>query len=129
MKPERWPITWDLAGLRARVETYAARVGLAGTRLSDLVLAVNEAVINVLEHAGTAGRVGIRHDDTCLIVEIIDYRGGFVPSQDHLIAPAADANRGFGLWIMSQLCDAFAIHAQPHRTCVQLQMTLPATHP
>ena len=51
----QWPITDDLASLRENVQRYAARAGLTGPRLDGLVIAANEAAINVLEHGGGAG--------------------------------------------------------------------------
>ncbi|GAB3879622.1 hypothetical protein GCM10027612_05730 [Microbispora bryophytorum subsp. camponoti] len=48
----QWPITDDLAALRENIQRYALRAGLTGSRLDDLVIAANEAAINVLEHGG-----------------------------------------------------------------------------
>ncbi|MFD0474393.1 ATP-binding protein [Nonomuraea thailandensis] len=52
----RYPISTDLGRLRDLVSAYAVAGGLRGERLMDLVLAVNEAVTNVLDHGGAAAR-------------------------------------------------------------------------
>lgn len=126
---QRWPITTDLSGLRARVERHARHAGLAGTRLLDLVLAVNEAAANVLEHAGGVGTVAIWHDRDSVVVDITDARGRLTPLPTSPSRPDGDARRGFGLWLMAQLCDHFAIHQGEGRSRVRLQMSLRAGAP
>ncbi|MFI6291335.1 ATP-binding protein [Nonomuraea sp. NPDC050790] len=126
-RPEHWPITWDLSAIRARIEAYARGAGLAGGRVVDLIVAVNEAVINVLEHAGGAGRVSVHHEDDLLTVDVVDYQGRLAPERARPAPPAPDARRGFGMWVMAQLCDGFTIDTQRGRTRVRLRMSLPPT--
>ncbi|MET8141510.1 ATP-binding protein [Sphaerisporangium sp. NPDC005288] len=70
-----WPISYDLIGLRRHLYHYAGRAGLAGERLDDLVLAANEAIVNVLEHGEAIGTVSIRYDTQALTVDVVDAAG------------------------------------------------------
>ncbi|MFC7640351.1 ATP-binding protein [Streptosporangium lutulentum] len=97
-----WPITDDLAALRQRIRRYATRAGLTGTRREDLLLAANEAVINVLEHGGGVGTVTLWHDERGLSVEITDTAGLLAPHDVHRERPVPRADRGFGLWLMGR---------------------------
>ncbi|MFB4273401.1 hypothetical protein [Nonomuraea sp. GTA35] len=64
LPPLRCEITRDLGVLRTRVRDHAAVAGLSGTRLDDLVVTVNEAAANVIEHGdGAAGVLARRAAD------------------------------------------------------------------
>ncbi|MFC7640456.1 ATP-binding protein [Streptosporangium lutulentum] len=52
---------------------------MTGTRRDDLLLAANEAVINVLEHGGGVGTVTFWHDEEGVSVEISDTVGLLTP--------------------------------------------------
>ncbi|MEV5890355.1 ATP-binding protein [Nonomuraea fuscirosea] len=101
----RCPITADLALIRDLVGMHARHCGLPGHRLEDLVLAVNEAVTNVLDHGGGAGTVTARQAGDLIMVEVLDLAGGLTP--DHLACAAVDptATQGYGLWVIQHLCD------------------------
>ena len=114
MNPDQrtyWPISTDLAALRRRVHRYATQVGLTGTRRDDLLLAVNEAAINVLEHGGGSGTVTLWHDERDLTVNVVDIAGRLTAHDVHRRLPPR-AERGFGLWLMGRLCDEFTIHQE-----------------
>lgn len=93
-----WPISPDLIGLRRHLHRYASQVGLAGTRRDDLLLAANEAVINVLEHGDAAGTVSVWRDEADLVVDVVDDAGRLAPDQaDHRRpTPARFAGSGCG---------------------------------
>jgi anti-sigma regulatory factor (Ser/Thr protein kinase) len=105
----RWPISNDLTGLRRHLYHHAGRAGLAGERRDDLVLAANEAIVNVLEHGGAIGTVIIRYDTQALTVDIVDAAGRLRAEHAPHERPGPSAVRGFGLWLMSHLCDEFTI--------------------
>lgn len=109
----QWPITDDLATLRENVQRYAEQAGLTGPRLDDLVIAANEAAINVLEHGGGSGMLTISCDGGTLAVDVVDrvgvLRPGAVPSE----RPSGRGDRGFGLWLMGELCDSVTIDRIP----------------
>ncbi|GAA5044647.1 anti-sigma regulatory factor (Ser/Thr protein kinase) [Thermocatellispora tengchongensis] len=107
-----WPITYDLAEMRARVAGYALQRGMPLERVEALVLATNEAITNVLEHGGGKGAVACRTDATGITVEIVDYAGALKPA--HLNGRPTDwTTRGLGLWVIRQLCDETEVD-NPH---------------
>ncbi|MFF4416082.1 ATP-binding protein [Streptosporangium sp. NPDC001559] len=120
---QQWPIDEDLGALRDFLLRRASLAGLRDDRLDDLLIAVNEAVINVLEHGGGEGTVTVRHDADSITVDITDTVGAL---GRHDVPPRrpADAVRGFGLWLMSQLCDEFTIRRNDGRSLVRLRMCL-----
>jgi anti-sigma regulatory factor (Ser/Thr protein kinase) len=123
-----WPITHDLAGLRQHIRHHAQRLGLTGQRLDDLLIAANEAAINVLEHGGGSGVLALWHDEAALTVDVTDSAGRLAGGdvERELPASASPATRGFGLWLMGRLCDEFAIHQETGRSRVRLRMRLHA---
>lgn len=120
----RRPISDDLTGLRRHLYHHTDQAGLAGTRRDDMVLAANEAVINVLEHGGANGTVSIRHDARALTVEVVDTAGRLRPEHARRERPGPGAARGFGLWLMGHLCDEFTIDQTEEGSRVRLRMYL-----
>ncbi|MEO3873718.1 ATP-binding protein [Nonomuraea sp. B12E4] len=118
-----WPIDWELSALRARVRLAAHRVGLPQRRANDLVIAVHEAVLNVLEHGGGEGYVCFRHDRDSITVHVIDIGGQL--SAEHLPdQPTWSGSPGNGLWLMRETCDELIIDSRPGRGVVRLRMYL-----
>ncbi|MFF3438588.1 ATP-binding protein [Streptosporangium sp. NPDC002721] len=122
-----WPISTDLIGLRRHLYRYMSQVGLVGTRRDDLLLAANEAVINVLEHGDAVGSVSVWHDEADLVVDVVDDAGRLTSDQADRRRPAPGSVRGFGLWLMGRLCDEFTIRQSGGRSHVRLRMRLHAT--
>jgi anti-sigma regulatory factor (Ser/Thr protein kinase) len=119
-----WPITDDLSMLRGLVRTYAGHAGLSGVRLQDLVLAVNEAAANVLDHAHGEGDVQAWCDDEFITVEVRDYLGQLIPAHADAGNPGVATLRGRGLWLMRQLCDEVRITRDAHGSAVRLRQAL-----
>ncbi|GIH79947.1 ATP-binding protein [Planobispora longispora] len=120
----RWPITSDLGTLRGRIQRRAALAGLSGERLDNLLIAANEAAINVLEHGGGSGTVSVWQDDSFLTVDVTDSVGSLKPQDAVRDRPEAGASRGFGLWLMGQLCDQLNIQQGAGGSRVRLRMRL-----
>ncbi|MER6950529.1 ATP-binding protein [Nonomuraea sp. NPDC000554] len=118
------PITTDLSGLRDWVQRCGAEAGIKGVRLDDLVIGVNEAAINVLEHGGGKGTVSIWDDDVFLTVDVVDSAGLLTSDRARTQRPPEGANRGFGLWLMGLLCDEFTVSQESGRSRVRLRMRL-----
>ncbi|MFI9593979.1 ATP-binding protein [Nonomuraea sp. NPDC052265] len=125
----RCPISADLAFIRDLVRVHGHHGGLSGERLEDLVLAVNEAVTNVLDHGGSAGLVTATRDAIGVCVEILDTAGRLTP--DHLDAAGVDptASHGFGLWVIRQLCDSVAVERTVVGSRLRLRMLVPSEIP
>ncbi len=120
----QWPITDDLATLRERIQHHSVAAGLTGPRLDDLLIAANEAAINVLEHGGGRGTLTLRHDAGHVTVEVVDHSGRLTARDAHSTRPTAGAARGRGLWLMRQLCDEFTVHQDAGRSLVRLRVRL-----
>ncbi|MFI9594756.1 ATP-binding protein [Nonomuraea sp. NPDC052265] len=130
MEPElRRPISTDLDAIRRLVREHAGRGGLSGERLDNFVLAVNEAVTNVLDHGGGTGTVVARNDAGGVTVEIADDAGWL--SAAHLAAAehgrAHSAGFGFGLWLIQHLCDHVELDQSPQGSRLRLQMSVRTT--
>jgi anti-sigma regulatory factor (Ser/Thr protein kinase) len=120
---QHWPIDEDLSALRDRLEYHAVRAGMRGERLDDLLLVTNEAVINILEHGGGKGTLAIWQDETYLTVDVTDTLGLLTPWYVPSERPTGTV-RGFGLWLMNQLCDEFTIEQVEEGSRVRLRMRL-----
>ncbi|MFI6509825.1 ATP-binding protein [Streptosporangium sp. NPDC050855] len=125
---QHWPIDEDLSTLRERLHDQAVQAGMRGERLDDLLLATNEAVINVLEHGGGKGTLDIWRNETHLTVDVTDTMG--LLGREHVPAQRPTGTvRGFGLWLMTQLCDEFTIEQITEGSRVRLRMDLRVPSP
>jgi serine/threonine-protein kinase RsbW len=124
------PITYDLALIRDLVRVYARHAGLRGGRVDHLVIAVNEAVTNVLDHGGGGGTVSAYTSPASVIVEICDHAGRLraehLTSIDPLPSPPADTER-LGLWLIHRLCDEVNLDHPHDHSRLRLSMILPLT--
>lgn len=124
----RYPISPRLSPLRELVRAYGSYAGLSGRRLDDLVLAVNEAAVNVLEHARGTGWVRGRCEGDDLVVELVDEAGTL--TAEHLAAgPAPLSRRGLGLWVIRRLTDHVSLDHPEGRTRLRLYMRRPPDAP
>jgi anti-sigma regulatory factor (Ser/Thr protein kinase) len=134
----------DFTRLRRLVAGRCAAAGLSGSRLDDFVLAVHEISANAIVHAGTGGRLTLRHAANglrCLIEDHAPHgpRGHAAPAgPDPAQIPRArdgsaaenepqepaGAETGRGLWLAAQLTDELSITSGPDCTIVSLYMRL-----
>ncbi|GAT67324.1 ATP-binding protein [Planomonospora sp. ID91781] len=121
----RWPINDDLSLLRRCVREHAAAAGLEAQRVGELVLAVYEAVANVLDHGGGTGTVSISRDSGHLIVDVVDRRGALDAAHLPFAPPDPRAGRGAGLWVIGQVCDQVSVERQPGGSRIRMAMQLP----
>ncbi|MEW9547309.1 ATP-binding protein [Nonomuraea sp. NPDC050783] len=107
----RCPVTADLGALRDRVEGFALAAGFTGARLRDVVLVVNEAADNLLEHGSGSGTLLARAAGDDLWIEMLDPGGTL--TADHFrrstAVPPPLARHGYGLWVIARLCDEVVI--------------------
>jgi serine/threonine-protein kinase RsbW len=120
-----WPAhPRQLTALRAEVRRWLAPLALLGDAEIDLVLAVNEAASNCVEHAYTPATA----DDTVeltfwtearsVCVEIVDHGAWRTPS-------GQPTGRGRGIEIMQRLIPVVLIHHDRRGTRVLLSHPLP----
>jgi serine/threonine-protein kinase RsbW len=97
--------------LRHAVASGAAAGGLAGDRLDDFVVAVNELLTNAVRHGGGLGRVALWRADGAVVCEVSDSGEGLadpLPPEPRP-RPAADQPGGWGLWLAEELTDSFQL--------------------
>ena len=120
-----WPAhPRHLAALRAEVRRWLAPLALPGDAGHDLVLAVNEAASNCVEHAYTPAT----SDDTVeltfwtearsVCIEIVDHGAWRTPS-------GRPTGRGRGMEIMQRLIPMVQIHHDRRGTRLLLSQPLP----
>jgi anti-sigma regulatory factor (Ser/Thr protein kinase) len=110
-----------LAGFRRDVERHAP--ASLGARVTDLVVAANEAAVNTLVHADRDGTARLWCDGESVVVEVRD--GGVI--DDPLAGrypPDPLDESGRGLWLMHQLCDLVEVRSGKEGTVVRLHMSL-----
>jgi anti-sigma regulatory factor (Ser/Thr protein kinase) len=114
----------DLAGVRAAAAGHALSSGLTTDDADRFVVAVSEAVTNVIVHAGGIGDVIVSRNGEC-VAEITDHGPGFVVP-DEQTAPKPGGLHGRGLWLMRQCVDRVTIVSRPLGTRVRLAMNVSA---
>jgi anti-sigma regulatory factor (Ser/Thr protein kinase) len=111
----------DLGTLRGAVAAFAADAVLAGDRIHDLVLAVDEVATNSIFHGGGRGRLRMWREGATLQCEVTD-RGSFVEPLVGRIQPTPEQWNGRGLWLANQLCDLVQIRSDGAGSVVRLRM-------
>jgi serine/threonine-protein kinase RsbW len=99
-----------VTALRHTVTSTAASAGLAGDRLDDFVVAVNELLTNAVRHGGGAGEVSLWCENGSVICEVRDSGTGLpVPRPDPAEPPIASEPGGWGLWLAARLTDTLEL--------------------
>jgi anti-sigma regulatory factor (Ser/Thr protein kinase) len=114
----------SLAGLRELVSRHAAAAGLDRARTANLVLAVDEVASNSLRHGGGPGTLRIWRDAGSLVCEVRD-AGRLEDPMAGRERPAAEGDRGRGLWMVNQLCDLVQLRSFPEGAAVRVHLYLP----
>ncbi|WP_238008973.1 ATP-binding protein [Dactylosporangium sp. AC04546] len=109
------PVTVDgVAGVRQSVGAAAHRAGLPQERADLFTVAVNEIVINAIEHGGGVADVTIIVAGPRLTVEVGDRGTAGPPLVVPGEPPPVDQPGGRGLWLASRLCDELTIEPRGH---------------
>ncbi|QFZ22251.1 ATP-binding protein [Saccharothrix syringae] len=109
----------ELAAVRARLDTWLARAGLTEDDRYDMLIAVNEAASNAVEHAYGPGEGGVVHiaadarPDGSVRVVVSDHGTWRVP-------PPSLSTRGRGLLLMRENVDEVLVDRRPSGTTVTL---------
>jgi anti-sigma regulatory factor (Ser/Thr protein kinase) len=112
----------ELAGLRAAVASWA-RESLGDERTQRLVLAASELASNSVRHGGGGGVLRMWREDYLLSCEVSD--AGRI--RDPLVGrlpPTTEQRSGWGLWLVSQLCDLLQVRSSDAGTVVRAHMRL-----
>ncbi|TMR88429.1 ATP-binding protein [Nonomuraea basaltis] len=116
-----------LVRTRRAVLACARDQGVAGERLGDFLAAVNECVVNAVEHGGGGGRLRMWRESRRLVCEVADTGTGIsagVLEEAGLPAPSEPGGRG--IWLMRCLCDDVVFTTGPGGTAVRLALNLTA---
>ncbi|MEX2394431.1 MAG: anti-sigma factor RsbA family regulatory protein, partial [Actinomycetota bacterium] len=112
-----------LDDVRQVVHRYATTKGLRLSRVTDLVLAVNEVVTNSVRYGGGAGLLRMWKQPGELICEVSD--GGLLDKP--LVGrrrPDPAQEGGFGIWLVHQLCDLVQLRTFADGNVVRMHMSL-----
>ena len=86
-----------ITALRHAVASRAATAGLAGERLDDFVVAVNELLTNAVRHGGGQGRLALWRADDAVVCEVSDAGPGLpVPAERRPDAAGGRSSRAAG---------------------------------
>ena len=110
----------SLRPARARREVESLLLRHAWTGADDVVLALHEALVNAQRHAGGAVRAEVCIDGSSLMLQVWDRGPGFELDPYVRRPPHPMAERGRGLWLISQL--ATAVELRYHDDGVALVM-------
>ena len=91
--------------------------------VDGVVLAVHEALINSHRHAGGAISVKMWMDGTDVVVEVRDRGSGFDVGRYAADPPEAMAERGRGLWLISQIADSWDVRQDEGVTRLSLRFS------
>jgi serine/threonine-protein kinase RsbW len=120
----------SVTALRHAVASCAAGAGLAGDRLDDFVVAVNELLTNAVRHGGGMGRVAMWRADGSVVCEVSDTgRGLATPRLPGLARPPADQPGGWGLWLAEELTDRFEMATGNGGTTVRVSSRVSLSEP
>ena len=113
----------DLAVVREFLAHCAAREGIEGRRMADLVLAVDELATNTLRYARGEGTLRTWRENGSLLVEVAD-EGHIADPLAGRDCPPPDAIGGRGLYLVNQLCDLVQLRSTPDGSVVRIHMHL-----
>lgn len=121
--PEQsWRVTApEIAELRHRVNDAARRVGLDADRADRYTFAVNEIVINAIQHGGGTAEVAVAAGAGSVTVTVIDRGPGWssnIPTE----LPSPDRTHGRGLWLATRMCDDLTISSSSTGTKIILRV-------
>jgi serine/threonine-protein kinase RsbW len=120
----------SITALRHAVASRARAGGLAGDRLDDFVVAVNELLTNAVRHGGGLGRVALWRQDGDVVCEVSDSGAGLdEPRPVAHARPAADQPGGWGLWLAEELTDTFRLTTGNGGTTVRVSSRVSLSEP
>jgi anti-sigma regulatory factor (Ser/Thr protein kinase) len=122
--PDAYEVAFDadsLAAMRSFVGELARDAGLAPERREDLLLAVNEVATNSVRHGGGEGVLRAWSASGFLLCEISD-SGRIAAPMTGRVRPPTGGLRGYGLWMVNQLCDLVQVRASAAGSTVGMRI-------
>lgn len=115
------PVTDDLSHLRHEVERSAALAPLPEERRPDLVLAVSEAATNALRYDHPPRTLRLWRNGHRIVAEVSG-RGRIEDPLSGRRRPGPQASRGWGLWVINQVCDLVELCQDAGRVRLRMHM-------
>ena len=107
------------------MEDAARAIGTGDPRLGELIVAVGEAIMNVVRHAKT-GTASVHRTDTSLIVVVCDHGPGIpaltLPDIALREGYSTAGTLGMGYKIMIRFADGVCLATDDAGTCVCIEM-------
>jgi serine/threonine-protein kinase RsbW len=124
--PEQLERSWrvtapEIASLRHHVKDAARGAGLDSDRIDRYTFAVNEIVINAIQHGGGTAEVAISAGPGSVTVTVVD-RGTGWNSDIPQDLPPPDRSHGRGLWLATRMCDDLTISSSSTGTTITLRV-------
>ncbi len=123
-RPVEIPVTEDLSHLRLQVRRSELLEPLPRERRPDLVLAISEAAANALCYDAPPRTLRLWRNGHRVVAEVSG-RGRMEDPLSGRRRPRAEASRGWGLWIINQLCDLVELRQHGGRVRVRMHMRWP----
>lgn len=101
--------TDDLPEVRRFVEDVAREAAVGHDGVEGLVMAVNEAATNAIEHGGGRGELRAWTTSRGLVCQVANPSGRITDPLAGYLPPDPHGRRGRGLWLMRQLTDLVEI--------------------
>jgi anti-sigma regulatory factor (Ser/Thr protein kinase) len=116
--------------IRHSVAACVEASGLAGQRLDDFVLAVNELITNAVRHGGGRGWLRLWLKPGSVLCEVADHGTGIGADRlDDQRRPAPDTAGGWGLWLARRFSDDMVVETGPAGTSVRITASLAGDGP
>jgi anti-sigma regulatory factor (Ser/Thr protein kinase) len=117
-----WLVTApEIASLRHEINDAARRVGLDTDRADRYTFAVNEIVINAIQHGGGTAEVVVSTGVGSVTVTVVDRGTGWNSDIPHDLPPP-DRTHGRGLWLATRMCDDLTINTSSTGTTITLRV-------
>jgi serine/threonine-protein kinase RsbW len=116
----------NMTELHNHVLRLAAQAGLPTERAQGFAVAVNEAVINAIQHAGGSGKLAMVQDDQRRLIAEVRDAGPGMPCSITFTLPPPQATGGRGMWLAGKLADHMEVQSNQLGTTIRLEMDLPS---
>lgn len=115
------PVTDDLVHLRSEVQRSEVLAPLPRERRPDLVLAISEAAANALRYDYPPRILRLWRNGRRVVAEVSG-RGRIEDPLSGRRHPGSQASRGWGLWVINQVCDLVELRQQNGRVRLRMHM-------